>query len=293
MKSKPLEILRDSERSSDALSDLHRRVSMRIDLLDRFSLTVRRIPLPVREWLTRLVLLTVMLVLLLRMGLDVPFMLQWTGFLISLTPLVVLIAVAALALALPLAATLTLGRLSMSPVARGSAAMFVSIVRGTPLIIQLFFIFVALPQLASVGPDWFQKMLVLSPTLTAILAIGFFHAAYISELFRAGFLSVQPGQWEAASAIGMTASQAKRRIIWPQAMKFALRPTTNHFVMMLKDTALVGFLGVPILFQRAERIGSQNLKLFETVLIAAVIYWVLTAVSQKVIDVVDRRVLSR
>ena len=157
----------------------------------------------------------------------------------------------------------------------------------------LFFIFVALPQLASVGPDWIQKLLVLSPTLTAILAIGFFHAAYISELFRAGFLSVQPGQWEAASAIGMSTSQTKRRIIWPQAMKFALRPTTNHFVMMLKDTALVGFLGVPILFQRAERIGSQNLNLFETLLISAVIYWALTAVSLKVIDIIDRRVFSQ
>ena len=266
---------------------------MRIHLLDRFSLIVKRIPLPVREWVIRLILLTMILLLLLQLGLDVTFMMQWTGFLLSLTPLVVLIAVAALALALPLAATLTLGRLSINPIARGSAAMFVSIVRGTPLIIQLFFIFVALPQLASVGPDWIQKLLVLSPTLTAILAIGFFHAAYISELFRAGFLSVQPGQWEAASAIGMSASQTKRRIIWPQAMKFALRPTTNHFVMMLKDTALVGFLGVPILFQRAERIGSQNLNLFETLLISAVIYWALTAISLKVIDVIDRRVFSQ
>jgi len=266
---------------------------MRIHLLDQFSLIVRQIPLPVREWAIRLILLTMILLLLLQLGLDVTFMMQWTGFLLSLTPLVVLIALAALALALPLAATLTLGRLSINPIARGSAAMFVSIIRGTPLIIQLFFIFVALPQLASVGPDWIQKLLVLSPTLTAILAIGFFHAAYISELFRAGFLSVQPGQWEAASAIGMSTSQTKRRIIWPQAMKFALRPTTNHFVMMLKDTALVGFLGVPILFQRAERIGSQNLNLFETLLISAVIYWALTAVSLKVIDIIDRRVFSQ
>ena len=73
-------------------------------------------------------------------------------------------------------------------------------------------------------------------------------------------------------------------------MKFALRPVTNHFVMMLKDTALVGFLGVPIMFQRAERIGSQNLKMFETILIAAVIYWVLTVISWKAIDRLDRRV---
>lgn len=262
---------------------------VRAGWLDRASLIVRTIPLRLREWLIRLVVLACVLLGLLQLGLDLPFMMQWTGFLLSQTPLIVVIAVAALVLSLSLAAALTLARLSMNPLARGSATMFVSVVRGIPLIVLLFFFFIALPQLASLGPDWLQAWAVLSPTTTAVLAIGFFHAAYISELLRAGFLSVAPGQWEAASAIGMSAGQARRRIIWPQAMKFALRPVTNHFVMMLKDTALVGFLGVPILFQRAERIGSQNLKMFETILIAAIIYWVLTTLSWKLIDVFDRR----
>ena len=266
---------------------------MRLDWLDVVSLAIRRVPLAFREWMIRLALLVLVFALLLQLGLDFPFMLQWTGFLLSMTPLVILVATAALILALPVAAALSMARLSMSPVARGSAGMFVSIVRGIPLIVLLFFFFIALPQLAVLGPDWLHPLAVLSPTLTAILAIGFFHAAYISELFRAGFLSVPPGQWEAASAIGMTASQTKRRIIWPQAMKFALRPVTNHFVMMLKDTALVGFLGVPILFQRAEVIGSQNLKMFETILIAALIYWALTMISWKLIDFLDYRVHSQ
>lgn len=267
--------------------------SLILDWFDRLSLAVRRVPRGVREWTTRLIQLFVVFAFLLQLGLDVPFMLNWSGFLLSLTPLVILIALAALALALPVAAALTLGRLSMNPVARGSAGLYVSMVRGIPLIVLLFFFFIALPQLASVGPDWLHPLTVLSPTVTAILAIALFHAAYISELFRAGFLSVPIGQWEAAAAIGMSRSETKRRIIWPQAMKFALRPVTNHFVMMLKDTALVGFLGVPILFQRAERIGSQNLKMFETILIAALIYWVLTAVSWKLIDLLDRYAHSR
>lgn len=263
-----------------------------IGWLDRTSLIVRRIPIRLREWLIRLIILAVVLVGLLQLGLDLAFMMHWTGFLLAQTPLIIVIAVAALGLSLPLAAALTLARLSMNPLARGSATMFVSVVRGIPLIVLLFFFFIALPQLASFGPDWLQTLAVLSPTTTAILAIGFFHAAYISELMRAGFLSVAPGQWEAASAIGMSAAQARRRVIWPQAMKFALRPVTNHFVMMLKDTALVGFLGVPILFQRAERIGSQNLKMFETILIAAIIYWLLTTLSWKLIDILDRPVPS-
>lgn len=263
------------------------------DLLDRVTLFLHRVPVRVREWATRIVLLTVVFMMLVKLGLDVPFMLEWTGFLVAMTPLVVLIALGGLALGVPVAGMLTVARLSNNPLARSAAGIFVSIVRGVPLIVLLFFFFLALPQLASVGPDWLYPLAVLSPTVTAILAIGLFHSAYISELFRAGFLSVPNGQWEAASAIGMSKAQVKRRIIWPQAMKFAIRPTTNHFVMMLKDTALIGFLGVPVLFQRADRIGSQNLKMFETVLIAALIYWALTVISWKLIDILDRRALAR
>lgn len=264
-----------------------------LDWRDRASLAICRIPVPVREWATRLLLAALLMAVLLQLGLDIPFMAEWVGFLLSQTPLVIVISIAALALAIPVAVVLTLARLSINPFARACAGVFVSVVRGIPLIVLLFFFFIALPQLASAGPDWLYPVSVLSPTVTAILAIGLFHGAYVSELFRAGFLSVPQGQWEAASALGMTEGQTKRRVVWPQAMQFALRPITNHFVMMMKDTALVGFLGVPILFQRAERIGSQNLKMFETILIAAVIYWLLTIIAWKAIDAMDRRVNSR
>lgn len=263
------------------------------DWRDRLSLMVHRIPVKVREWLTRLTLVSLLLFLLVRLGLDLQFMADWTGFLLSQTPLVIVIAFGALCLAIPVAMTVTLARLSISPISRACAGFFLSVVRGVPLIVLLFLFFIGLPQLASAGPDWLHPISVLSPTVTAILAIGLFHGAYISELFRAGFLSVPQGQWEAASALGMSESQTKRRVVWPQAVRFALRPVTNHFVMMMKDTALVGFLGVPILFQRAERIGSQNLKMFETILIAALIYWLLTIIAWKAIDVLDKRVSLR
>lgn len=108
---------------------------------------------------------------------------------------------------------------------------------------QVFFIFIALPQLAGGGPDWLRRVLVLDPIASAILAVSVFHAAYLAEVFRSGFQSVSPGQWEASAAVGMTLRQTKRRIIRPYAIRFALATAGNHFVMMLKDTALVGFLG--------------------------------------------------
>ena len=166
-------------------------------------------------------------------------------------------------------------------------------VRGTPLIVQILFIFIALPQLAGGGPDWLRRALILDPIMSAILAISIFHAAYLAEVFRAAFQSVPPGQWEASAAMGMTLRQTKRRIIWPQAIRFALAPTGNHFVMILKDSALVGFLGVPVLFQRAQRIGSQNLRLFETILIAALIYWLLTIAFRRLLGISERRMGDR
>ena len=114
------------------------------DWRDKLDLAVRRIPLPVREWLTRLALLYLVLIGLLKLGLDLDFMMQWSGFLLSQTPLVIVISVAALALAVPVAAVLTMARLSMSPLSRGLAGVFVSMVRGIPLIVLLFFFFIAL-----------------------------------------------------------------------------------------------------------------------------------------------------
>ncbi len=259
---------------------------------ERLELFVRRIPLPLREWVVRLALLAGIFLFLLRLGLDAQFMRTWTWFLVSLTPLVIAIAAISMVLALALAAVTAVARLSMSAWARGVASMYASVVRGTPLIVQIVFIFIALPQLAGGGPDWLRKALVLDPIVSAVLAISIFHAAYLAEVFRAGFQSVPLGQWEASAAMGMTLRQTKRRIIWPQAIRFALAPTGNHFVMMLKDTALVGFLGVPILFQRAQRIGSQNLRLFETILIAALIYWILTVVFRRLLGMSERRMAT-
>ena len=282
----------DGPRSSDdptQESVVGRAQGVTLTRAERLELFVRRIPLPLREWVVRLALLAGILLFLLRLGLDAQFMRTWTWFLVSLTPLVIAIAAISMVLAIALAAVTAVARLSMNAWARGVASMYASVVRGTPLIIQIFFIFIALPQLAGGGPDWLRKALVLDPIVSAVLAISIFHAAYLAEVFRAGFQSVPLGQWEASAATGMTLRQTKRRIIWPQAIRFALAPTGNHFVMMLKDTALVGFLGVPILFQRAQRIGSQNLRLFETILIAALIYWILTVVFRRLLGISERR----
>jgi polar amino acid transport system permease protein len=145
----------------------------------------------------------------------------------------------------------------------------VSLIRGTPLYLQIFFFFLALPQLG-----------VILPGLWAgVLALGLNYGAYMSEIFRAGIAAVGKGQREAATALGMTARQTMQRIILPQALRFAIPPTGNEFIAMTKDSALVAATGfVHELMWRATKVGRANFRNLEALIIAAVFYWIMTLI---------------
>jgi polar amino acid transport system permease protein len=193
------------------------------------------------------------------------------------------LAVGAIIIALVLALLGALGRLSKNPVAFGISGFYTSFFRGTPLIVQLFLIYVALPQIgASLGSAAVLKLLTLSAFQAGVIGLGLNYGAYITEIFRAGIQSVGHGQAEAADALGMSYAQRMRRVVLPQATRVIIPPTGNDFIAMMKDTALVAFLGVNLeqadLFRRAQLIGNQDLKRLESLIIAAACYWALTAV---------------
>jgi polar amino acid transport system permease protein len=199
----------------------------------------------------------------------------------------VVTAVCAIALALVLALLGALGRLSKNPVAYGVSGFYTSFFRGTPLILQLFLWYLALPQVAGnlhdAGhlPEALYRVSLMSPVVAGIIGLGFNYGAYMTEIFRAGILAVGPGQTEAADALGMTYRQRMRRVVMPQAFKIVIPPTGNEFIAMMKDTALVAFLGAPVfywdLFKRAQTLGSQDFKPLEALIVAAGLYWGLTA----------------
>jgi polar amino acid transport system permease protein len=114
------------------------------------------------------------------------------------------------------------------------------------------------------------------------LALGFNYGAYMTEIFRAGIQSVGHGQGEAADALGMTYRQKMRRVVLPQAIRVIIPPTGNDFIAMLKDTALVGLAGTTVeqseIFRRAELAGREAFRPLEAFLLAAAMYWALTAV---------------
>jgi polar amino acid transport system permease protein len=193
------------------------------------------------------------------------------------------LAFGAIVIALVLALFGALGRLSKNPVAFGISGFYTSFFRGTPLIVQLFLIYLALPQIGtSLGSRALLNLLLLSAFQAGVLGLGLNYGAYITEIFRAGIQSVGHGQAEAADALGMSYAQRMRRVVLPQATRVIIPPTGNDFIALMKDTALVAFLGVVIaqadLFRRAQIVGNNDFKRLESLIIAAGCYWALTAV---------------
>jgi polar amino acid transport system permease protein len=209
---------------------------------------------------------------------NTEFMLQWLPFILGGVWLTILVSVLGICLAVPLALLGALGRLSNNPIFNGLATFYVSFIRGTPLIVQIFFIYLGLPQLAQYVPGGLQGLFILGTVTSGVLALGINYGAYMAEIFRAGIQSVGYGQIEAAQALGMTRTQTMRRIVLPQAVRVSIPPTGNEFIAMIKDSALVGIVGTQELFFRASKIGRQYFQNLETLVVAALIYWALTSI---------------
>jgi polar amino acid transport system permease protein len=197
-------------------------------------------------------------------------------------------AVGGIVLAVVLAGLGALGRLSSNPVAHGISGFYVSFFRGTPLIVQMFLIYLAMPQVAGnivseyPGiPVEYANAFILNAILAGTIALGLNYGAYMTEIFRAGIQSVAGGQGEAADALGMTHAQKMRKVVLPQAFRVVIPPTGNEFIAMMKDTALVSFLGVTAvqaeIFRRAQLAGKADFKNLEAYVLAAGLYWALTA----------------
>jgi polar amino acid transport system permease protein len=179
------------------------------------------------------------------------------------------ISILSITFATILALLAALGRLSKFPPAYALSTFYVSLIRGTPLYLQIFFFFLALPQVGIILPGiW-----------AGVVALSLNYGAYMSEIFRAGLSSVGRGQREAALAIGMTPGQMMGRIVIPQALRFAIPPTGNEFIAMLKDSALVSVTGfVHELFWRATKVGRATFHNLEALIMAAIFYWILTLI---------------
>jgi len=161
------------------------------------------------------------------------------------------------------------------------ASMYVSLFRGTPLLLQIYVIYFAIPAVIdSAAARWSLFEAVPYPTaiISGVAALSLNYGAYLSEVFRAGISSVHRGQREAAWALGMTETQTQRRIVLPQALRVIIPPLTNNFISLFKDTSLLAVIAVPEILKRSQLVGARYYDFLTPLLVAAAIYWVVTFV---------------
>lgn len=168
-------------------------------------------------------------------------------------------------LGLLLAVLTALARISGIQVLQIMARIYVSAIRGTPLLVQLFIIFYGLPTIG----------VIIDPFPSAIIGFSLNIGAYASEIIRAAILSIPKGQWEAAYSIGMSYSQAMRRIVLPQAARVSVPPLSNTFISLVKDTSLASLILVTEMFRRAQEIAATNYEFLLLYSEAALLYWII------------------
>jgi polar amino acid transport system permease protein len=241
-------------------------------------------------WIGLIILLSIALLLL---RFDAQYVAQHYGFVLQGALTTIGVSLASILIATVLALLGALGRLSKNAVAQGVSGFYVSLVRGTPLLIQIYLIYLGLPQIGSTlisfGFTGVGHIFILSALQSGILALSLNYGAYMTEIFRAGIQSIGHGQHEAAESLGMSRWQTLRRIILPQAIRIIIPDIGNQFIAMQKDSALVSIMGVWEITYRANRLGRVDIKFMEMFLVAALFYWILTIISSWLEGLLEKR----
>ncbi|HVN71284.1 MAG TPA: amino acid ABC transporter permease [Desulfomonilia bacterium] len=189
------------------------------------------------------------------------------------------VTVMSIMLALVIGLFTGLGRIAKNPLINGIASLYVEVIRGIPLLAQLFYIYFAL-----------GRFIQMPPMPSAVLAMSICYGAYMGEIFRAGIQSIPKGQTEAARSLGMSTTQSMFHVILPQAIKTILPPVGTEFVALLKDSSLVSILAVADLLRRGREYASQSFAYFETYTMVALVYLMITLFFSKLISIMEEKI---
>ncbi len=197
------------------------------------------------------------------------------------------LTVLAMVIGIGLGIVLAVMRLSLNPVTSSVSWLYIWFFRGTPVLVQIFFWFNLNTVLKTIGigipPDgpWLWHIgtnELINPFVAVTLGLGLNEGAYMAEIVRAGIISVEHGQTEAAQALGMTRLQVIRRIVLPQAMRVIIPPTGNETISMLKTSSLASTAAVDELFLRTQQVSNFNFAIIELAIVASIWYLVLTTI---------------
>ena len=232
---------------------------------------VMRLPLRQQVWLVWGELAVLILLFFYSFNLSFSFIQRKIGFLITQGLVTTLyISAVSITIATVLALLGAMAKLSSNGIAQGIAHFYTSLFRGLPLLMQIYMIYLGLPQLGY----------VVDAVPTGIAALSLCYGAYMTEIFRAGIESIPKGQWEAARALGMRPTSVMTRIILPQSMRVIIPPTGNQFISMLKDSSLVSVVGVWELMYLARTQGQTEFRHIEMMVTASLIYWLMSIILE-------------
>ena len=186
-----------------------------------------------------------------------------------------------------------LARLSKLTIIKGIATVYVEIIRGIPMMVQLIFWYFAFPSVIQGLGDSFQIQSLMdyraNPVGMAILGLSFGYSAYMSEVYRAGIQSISRGQMEAARSLGMTYFQAMWHVILPQAVRVILPPVGNEFITLLKDSSLVSVVAVADMTRRGREFMAANFIPIQTWIMVALLYLVMTLLAARLVSWMERK----
>ena len=214
------------------------------------------------------------------MNLNVDLMINSLPLLITGAGITIQITAISVGLGLIIGMFVGIARISNVKLLRWLAAIYIDFLRGTPLLVQIFLIYFALPVILE------QRV---APFIAAITACGINSGAYIAEIFRAGIQAIDEGQMEAGRSLGMTWVQTMRYIIVPQAFKNIVPPLGNEFIALLKDSSLVSVIGFEELTRRGQLIIARTYGSLEIWISVALIYLVMTLTISRLVAYLEKR----
>ena len=199
-------------------------------------------------------------------------------YLLPVVPVTIELTLFSFGLAILVGIFVGIARVSHHPIIEKSSKIYVDVLRGVPLLVQIFFIYFGL-----------GKVLNLSSFVAGVLAIGIGYSAYLAETVRAGIQSIPKGQYEAALSLGMSRAQMMRYVILPQSLRLVVPPMANDFIACLKDTSLVSVIGMRELTRAGREFYSQYFVDFQTWLVVGLLYLAMTLGLSRLVVWLERK----
>nr|WP_315047936.1 amino acid ABC transporter permease [uncultured Leptotrichia sp.] len=227
--------------------------------------------------------------------LNYKFMVTAFWEILKALPMTLNIAIVSMFFSFILSFFVAMARINKIKVLSRLLGVYVSFIRGTPLLVQIYLSYYGIPKILdyiNMKAHWNLNVNNIPPLIFVYVAFTLNVTAYLSETFRAAILSVEKGQIEAGLSLGMTKWQVTKRVILPQAITSALPNFGNTFIALVKDTSLAFIISVVELMGQAKIVGAPGLNFFEVYIVVSLIYWIICIIIEKIMGILEKK-LSR